>query len=151
MSKVIVKKHDDGFTHRKFFIDDSSENYLHIKQNDKIIIVSVKLGSETKTRRIGRVTKSTKTIEIRRIRDKHLFRKGNSYGFCFYVLKYQDSFDWVRLSDDAGGQWKIPVQYILDNGSFLNFMNNGGFELQIFLSLEQMAQFKVLKKENRRL
>ena len=149
-TKDSVKKDNDGFVHRKFFIDDSSNNYLHIKQNDKIIVVGLKLGSETKVRRIGRVTKSTKTIEIRRIREKHLFWSGNAYGFNDYVLRYQDTFEWVRLSDDTGGQWKIPVSYILENGRFLNFKQQG-YELQRFVSLEEIAQFKVLKKENRRM
>ena len=148
--QIFKDKDAEGFEHRKFFLDDTSNNYLYIKQNDRIILLFLKLGSEKKMRRIGRATKSTKTIEMNREREKHLFRKLNAYGFCYYTLKYQSSYEWVRLSDDTGCHWKIPIKFILENGQFLNFKKEG-FETQQFVPLEKLEQFKINKSENRRI
>lgn len=137
-----------GNTIRSFFIDDTAKNKLIVKQNDKIITLILKLGT-TKDRLIGTVTKSTRTIEINRIRGKHLFWSGNAYGFNHYVFKNQSSIDWIRLSDDTGSHWKIPVKYLLDYGKFLHFKSQG-FELQQFISLAELEKFRVNKEENRR-
>lgn len=136
------------FTIRKFFADKTSENYLTIKENNKIIIVSLKLEDHKKHRLIGTVTKSTRTIEMRRKRDIHLFRKSNSYGFNDYVLTNQTLFDFIRLNDETN-HWKIPVKFVVDNGTYLNFSQQG-FELQRFVSLEDLKQFEVRPEENRR-
>jgi len=141
-------KDKDGDTIRSFFIDDTGDNKLMVKQNDKLVILTLKLGN-LKPRRIGTVTKSTRTIEMRRRYETHLFRKGNAYGFGYYVLKNQSSIDWIRLSDDRGFHWKIPVNYLLAKGKFLHFKNQG-FELQKFLSIEDLKQFEVHPEENRR-
>lgn len=138
---------NDGFTYRMFYLDDM-ENYLRIKSNDKLIQLSLKLKSEKKLRRIGTVTKSTKTIDIKRKRGKHLHIKSNSYGFNYEVLNNKKSFDTVRLSDEFC-DWKIPLDFILKNGKFLYFLQQG-FEKQIFVTLEQIEQFRVKKEENRR-
>lgn len=133
---------------RNFYIDDS-ENYLQIKSNDKLIFLRLYLKGESKGRDIGTVTKSTRTIAMRRTRSKHLFKKLNAYGFNDYVLRNQSSVDWVRLSDDLGNHWKIPVNFILDSGTYLNFKGQG-FELQRFVSLDDLEQFRVRDEENRR-
>lgn len=138
---------NDGFTYRMFYLDDM-ENYLRIKSNDKLIQLSLKLKSEKKLRRIGTVTKSTKTIDIKRKRGKHLHIKSNSYGFNYEVLDNKKSFDTVRLSDEIS-DWKIPLSFIMENGSFL-FFKQQGFERQIFVTLEQIEPYRVEKEENRR-
>jgi len=149
-------KDNDGNTIRSFFIDDTGKNKIMVKQNDKLITLILKLG-KTKSRLIGTVTKSTRTIEMIRNQSRgHLFWSTNSYGFGYYVLKNQTSIDWIRLSDDMGGHWKIPVHYLLKAGKFLHFKNQG-FELQILLSLEELNKqkdgryiFRVDNNENRR-
>ena len=135
------------FKIRTFYIDE--QNALLIKSNNRLIIVRLKL-KNMKPRMIGTVTKSTRTIEMKRKRDKHLHYMSNSYGFNDYILKEQTSFDWVRLSDDRQNHWKIPVSYILEKGKYLNFKQQG-FELQRFVSLENLEQFRVKSEENRRL
>jgi len=134
------------FKIRSFYIDE--QNTLLIKSNDKLIIVKLLL-KNMKPRMIGTVTKSTRTIEMRRKRGKHLHYMTNSYGFNDYILREQTTFDWVRLSDDLGNHWKIPVSYILEEGKYLNFKGQG-FELQRFVSLENLEQFRVKAEENRR-
>ena len=134
------------FKIRSFYIDE--QNTLLIKSNDKLIIVKLLL-KNMKPRMIGTVTKSTRTIEMRRKRGKHLHYMTNSYGFNDYILREQTTFDWVRLSDDLGNHWKIPVSYILEEGTYLKFAKKG-FELQRFVSLENLEQFRVKAEENRR-
>lgn len=135
------------FKIRSFYIDE--QNTLLIKSNDRLIIVKLLL-KNMKPRMIGTVTKSTRTIEMKRKRGKHLHYMSNSYGFNDYILREQTTFDWVRLSDDLGNHWKIPVSYILEKGKYLNFKGQG-FELQRFVSLENLEQFRVKAEENRRL
>jgi hypothetical protein len=137
------------FTFRQFFIDDTGYNYVLLKQNDKIIKIYLKL-LEHGNKFIGTVTKSTRTIEMKRIESKHLFYKFNAYGFNDYILRTRTTFDWIRLKDDKGNHWKIPVNFILENGKHLNFKQQG-FELQIFVPLNMLEQFRVQSKENRRL
>lgn len=134
------------FKIRSFYIDE--QNTLLIKSNDKLIIVKLLL-KNMKPRMIGTVTKSTRTIEMKRKRGKHLHYMSNSYGFNDYILRKQTTFDWVRLSDDLGNNWKIPVSYILEKGTYLEFKQQG-FELQRFVSLENLEQFRVKAEENRR-
>jgi hypothetical protein len=149
MGTTVFLKSDknDGFTYRMFYLEDM-ENYLRIKSNDKLIQLSLKLKSEKKLRRIGTVTKSTRTLEIKRKRDKHLHIKSNSYGFNYQVLDNKKTFDTIRLSDEFC-DWKIPLSFIMEKGSFL-FFKQQGFEKQIFVTLEQIEQFRVKKEENRR-
>lgn len=130
------------------FLQDDGINKIISCATDKTITIDLKLGSEKRKRRLGVITKSTKTFKIKRIRTKHLFRKGNAYGFNHYVLSTGKSFDTVTLSDDFS-DWKIPVSYILEKGKYLMFKQQG-FELQIFVSLGDLEPYRILPKENRR-
>lgn len=149
MAKKEKKKVD--LTYRLFFIDDEGGNKLQIKQNDKLIILTLLLKGD-KPRRIGAVTKSTRTLTIKRKSSVHIFRKMSlrgGYGFCFYVLNNQTTVDKVNLSDDTGVHWEIPVKDILEKGSFLHFKQQN-FEKQIFLSLEQLDEYIIPLESNRR-
>lgn len=134
---------------REFFIDDHGRDSILMHSGEKTIILFIRLGSEgRRKRKLGVVTISTKTLKITRSRDKHLFIKGNAYGFNDYVLRQGKTFDKVWLKDEVS-DWKVPVKFILENGSYLNFKQQG-FEVQIFVSLDQIEQFRVKKKERRR-
>lgn len=122
-------------------LTDEVGNQLICKNNGKRIIMSLKLVKEDRYRRIGIINLATKTMEVRRKRGLHLFRKGNSYGFNHQLLADAKLFDKIRLFDEEG-EWVIPKEYILTNGSFLNFINKGGFERQTFVTLEEIEQFK---------
>lgn len=137
-------------TIRQFYIDEKGEDLLIVKSTDTRRALYLKLLSENKKRLIGTVTRSTKTIYFKRKRSIHLFRKGNSYGFNDFILRNQDTIDWVDLSDDCGCHWKIPVKYIMENGKYLTF-SKVGFEVQRFLSLDELEQFKINEYENRRI
>lgn len=136
--------------HRQFFLDDEGRNKVHTKSTAKTMALSLQLESEgSRIRRIGVITKSTKTLVIKRRRADHLFIKGNAYGFNEHILKNAKLFNTIRLSDEFH-EWKIPVEFILKEGKHLNFKQQG-FELQLFVSLEQLGPYRVYKKEGRRL
>lgn len=128
-------------------IDNENENFVRIKSNDRTINITLVLKGD-KPRLIGTVTKSTKTIRMKRKRGYHLFVKYNAYGFNDYILREAKTFDTIDLSDEYDN-WKIPVSYILNNGKYLNFQKQG-FELQRFVNLNDLEQFKIKEKENRR-
>ena len=119
---------------------DEKGNLLVIRNNGKRILLSLKLVSEKRYRKIGMVNLAQKTFECKRNREKHLFRKGNSYGFNVKLLEDAKLFSQVRLIDNYD-EWLIPKQWILDNGKYL-FFSSVGFEKQIFVNLVDAEQFK---------
>lgn len=116
-------------------IPDKFDNSIIISGN----IISLKLKSEARIREIGVINPKEKYFAVNRVREKHLFRKNNSYGFNHYILANATKFDKIKLSDDFG-TWLIPIKLILEKGSYLHF-NKDGFELQIFLPLDIITQF----------
>lgn len=128
---------------REFF-DAQNENKIVMRSDNKVQTLYLKLKSENRKRLLGAVTISTRTMRVRRNRSEHLYRIGNAYGFNHYVLSTTKRFDTINLSDEFE-DWKIPVKFILENGKIL-FHKQQGFELQIFVSLEQIQQFKTTNR-----
>lgn len=129
---------------RTHFIDEAGLNKIHTKATDKRITVWLQLRAEGgRKRKIGVITKSTRTMFITRKREEHLMRKLNGYGFCLWFFQNQTTFNKINLKDDSGGKWEIPVEYLTDSrtGFFLDF-KSCGFERQKFLSLEEIEKFK---------
>jgi len=127
-------------TVKTLFIDDEHGNKLQVCTGDKRIVLYLLLSGNPKKKRLGVITKSTKTMFIKRKRMIHLFRNGNAYGFNEYVLSNAKLFNKIKLTDEQC-EWKIPVSFILENGSYLHFKKQG-FELQKFVTLSQLEQFK---------
>jgi len=121
---------------------DEKGNELIAKTNGNVISLYLKL-VEKSERLLGIIDKKEKTFQIRRNREKHIFKRNKSYGFNHYVLKNAKTFDKIYLLDDVTS-WIIPVKFILENGSFMQFQQQG-FELQIFIPLEKIAQFENVK------
>lgn len=126
-------------------VTDECGNALLCINNGKRIKLILKLISEQtatkkKRRRLGIINKAVKTFYIRRKRARHLFLKTNSYGFNYKILSEALLFDKIRLIDDFA-EYLIPKKFILEEGKFL-FFKSEGFEKQIFITLEQMEQFK---------
>lgn len=122
---------------------DEQGNRIIAMQDDNIITLYLKLKTEDRKRKIGFINTNTKVLHITRNRGKHLYRKLNAYGFCHQIIEDGKKFNKVRLKDDKA-EWLIPTSFILDakNNHFLHFKGNGGFELQVFLPLEVIEQFK---------
>lgn len=120
-------------------VEDEIGNLLLCKDNGSRITVSLKLKSERRYRKLGIINREQKSISIKRNSGKHLMRKFSGYGFNHKLLVDSKTFDTIRLSDE-NSSWTIPKQFILDNGKYLNFKSQG-FELQIFISLNDINQF----------
>jgi hypothetical protein len=121
-------------------LTDENGNKLLIKNNSVRLVLYLKLKSESKSRKLGIVNLDQKVFEVKRVRAKHLFRKNQSYGFNHKLLDEAKLFDKIRLKDDFQ-EWLIPKNFILENGDFLYFKNNGGFERQIFIELDKIKEF----------
>ena len=144
MAKAVRKpkeeKAPDGCT-IKIKIDEQG-NKIIATENATLIKVELKLVSEKKRRLVGFITKSTRTMNMLRTRGIHLHRKSNSYGFNYKIIAESLRFETISLQDDYC-RWKFNKSIIIDNPNFL-FFKQQGFELQTFLSLEDLAPFKVL-------
>ena len=118
-------------------IPDADGNEIVVKDKN----ISLKLASEDRSRRIG-IINSKKQLSIKRKRIIHLHYKSQSYGFNHYVIDNAKKFNKVLLSDERG-TYLIPNKIILEKGEFLYFKQQG-FEVQIFLSLEIINQYKLV-------
>ena len=118
---------------------DENGNGIIVEKNGNFLSVSLQL-KEKKSRNIGTIDSERWILSVKRIREKHLFRKNQSYGFNFYVLDNAKKFDQIYLSDEHNN-WLIPRKFILENGVFLNFKELG-FERQIFITLEKLKEFE---------
>lgn len=121
-------------------VGDDFGNLIKCANNGKRIIISLKLASETRHRKLGVINLAQRSMQIKRNSAKHLMKKFNGYGFNYKLLADSKLFDTVRLSDE-NADWVIPKEFILENGKFLNFKKQG-FELQVFTPLDQIEQFK---------
>ena len=121
-------------------IADNVGNKIIASNNGSRIKVLLKLNSEIRSRLLGYINIKSKSIKIIRKKEVHLLQKNNSYGFNHTLLLDAKRFDKILLKDEINS-WNIPTQFILDNGKFL-FFKEQGFEKQIFISIEQLNQFK---------
>lgn len=92
-------------------------------------------------RKLGRIILKDRVFQVIRKRDKHLFWKKMAYGFNHYVLLHSKLFDTIHLKDEKY-DWAVPRKWILENGQFLTFKNQG-FERQLFVSLEDLTPFEI--------
>jgi hypothetical protein len=123
---------------------DVNGNVLEIAQANQVIQLKLRLTTERRARILGVIHCPTRTFHVERKRSRHLFRKFMAYGFNHYVLANAERFDHVILEDEYT-KWRIPREYILANGQYLHFKNNGGFELQIFMPLEKLEGYEIPK------
>lgn len=122
-------------------ISDDEGNLLTVRNNLKRVLISLKLVSENKRRRIGTINLKRRVLEVKRNREKHIFYTANAYGFNYKLLAEAKLFDNVRLRDEHD-EWLIPRKMILEQGQFLHFKKAGGFELQIFMPIDKLDQYK---------
>lgn len=145
---------------RQFFIEDEGLNKIISHHFEKRIVLFLQLKAEgTRKRKLGVITISTKTFQVKRHRENHLYNNGVAWGFNENVLSSGKSFDKIWLIDDWRSkgeptirtEWVIPVQFILnpENGFYLHHKQQG-FELQKIIKLEEIEQFKVLPEQKRR-
>ena len=116
--------------------------------------LKIKLKSEEgRIRMLGQIDFEKGFLHVIRHRGRHLHVKSKSYGFNYYVLSTAKRFDKIMMKEVSGSmtragkggkviaRYLIPVDAILEKGHYLHHQSSG-FELQIFLTLEDMEQFK---------
>jgi len=121
---------------------DGNGNTLEIAHAGNYLQLKLYLASERRGRKLGLIHLPSREFRVERKRHRHLFGKFQAYGFNHYVLDNAKRFDWVVL-DDGYERWRVPREYLLANGQFLNFKNHGGFELQIFINLQQLEPWAI--------
>lgn len=103
--------------------------------------IALKLETEKRERELGVIEHDTKTLSVKRERKRHLFMKFNAYGFN-YTLCMDKIIERIVVRDEFCA-WEITPKYLKEKGKILNFKNNGGFEVQIFLSLKDLDNYKL--------
>ena len=106
-------------------------------ENDKIYL---NLKEDNRKRLLGRLELDSKTLYVKRNRERHLHYKSNSYGFNYLIIKNGTKFNKVVIADNIE-TFTIPKDDILEKGRFL-FFKQQGFERQIFISLDDLQEYK---------
>lgn len=88
----------------------------------------------------GYFIEGIKLLHVTRNQEKHLLNFLNAYGFNNEILHFFESYK-IDLYDEFNN-WLIPVQFILQNGKFYHFAQQG-LEMQIFIQLQQIEKFKI--------
>lgn len=125
------------------YVEDTCGNRIIVNRNNDKLTVSIKLANSTTDRYIGDINMSTRTLIVKRSRMKHLLIKRNAYGLNHKLITEATRFDTVRIIDEFS-TWNIPREFIVERGQPLLFTRYC-HELQIFISLEQIEQFKEVK------
>ena len=118
---------------------DEQGNHFVTRESGNVLTICLKLNNETREREIGKVYLKERILEIKRNREKHLFRKNKSYGSNEHVIRTGKTFDKIQLSDEQN-TYLFQKELILIKGSYLHFKDLG-FEKQLFLPLSEMENF----------
>lgn len=118
--------------------DNEGNRLYRVRDN-----IYLHLNSEPHPRLIGLIDEANNCLHVRRDSSKHLFIKGNAYGFNETILRTATKFDKVKLCIDKTNNYMIPVSVILEQGEYLNFKSQG-FELQLFLKVPTIETYKIL-------
>jgi hypothetical protein len=119
-----------------------NEDTFLVQEENGLIEIKLKLKKEKFSRLLGYVKLDEQTFYCKREKKKHLLIKADAYGFNYNLLNEAKRFDKVLLCIDKIDKYLIPNDYILSNGSFLWFKNEG-FERQIFLKRAEIERFNV--------
>lgn len=123
----------------RFIINDDHGNTLTTEHLKTRVRIYLKLRDHKRKRDLGFIEKKTRTLHVRRNRERHLHYKANAYGFNYLLLAKATLFDTVVITDNLG-RYKIPRQAVIEGGRFLYFLNQG-FERQIFYPVDQLPAY----------
>jgi hypothetical protein len=119
---------------------DEQGNFFQVEEKNGWLTVKLKLGKESALRLIGKVDLRRGILELKRSKEKHLFRKNDSYGFNEYFIRTAKTFNQIELTDEDG-TYIFPKDLVLQKGSYLHFKGLG-FERQLFLPLSEIKKYK---------
>lgn len=127
-----------------FTIKDDEGNKIVSTHQGAFVNVRLKLNEENFYRNIGTIKISEREFYVKRDRTKHFMWRTRQYGFNHYILENAKLFDTVVIEDEHA-RWRIPRETMLQQGKFMHFKNHGGFELQVFVSLDTLAPYEIPK------
>lgn len=93
--------------------------------------------------KLGELDAEKRVFSTFRNREKHLFKNFNAYGFNRGFLEDNHLFDYVYIKErtpSGKNMYFVPREHILANG---RLYKAPGFENQVFISLEEIEQFKM--------
>ena len=125
------------------YVEDKFGNRIIVNRNNQMLTVSIQLANmalNPKPKYIGDIDMISRTLIVKRSRIKHLLVKRNAYGLNHKLITEATRFDTVRIIDEYA-TWDIPREYIIEHGQPLLFTKYC-HELQVFITLDQMEQFK---------
>lgn len=127
-----------------FTISDEEGNKIVSTHHGTFATIHLHLKEESFQRKLGTIRIEEREFHVKRDRTKHFMWRTRQYGFNHYILDNAKLFDTVVIEDEHAC-WRIPRTTMLEHGKFMHFKNNGGFELQVFVSLETLAPYEVPK------
>jgi hypothetical protein len=107
--------------------------------------VLLSLPNEARTREIGWFEDHGTSFHCKRIPEKHLHRKTQSYGFNYHFFT-DSSFRLVVVHFPSGHNLTTTRLHVLRHGRLLHFKEQG-FEKQIFLPVSEFGIEKALETE----
>lgn len=109
------------------------KNNLILKKTQFPYIKKVILNLNGKSREIGKLDSAGQGTFTTSRKPSHLFKKNNSLGLSFNLLKDAEiKFNWISI-DYQGRKLVTSRNYFLQFGQVMQF---SGFELQVFLPLD---------------
>jgi hypothetical protein len=136
--KVFQKVIDNGYI--GYVIPDKNGNQLILHKDSN---VGLKIKSEGgRERNLGSILDDV-FYTVRE--EKHIFRKSNSIGFNYHLLKDTALFKTIMVQV-IDKYYSVPKDTVLQFGKCLNFKDaedGNDFELQIFFSIELLKAYEL--------
>jgi len=128
-------------------IKDNAGNVMLLENCRDGFNLFIRLSTERHRRLVGRVNSKNRRIHIDRDPAKHLLNKANAYGFNHHILSNAKTFDSIIMHEAGTGKlYQMDRNEMLSAGDFL-FFKQQGFEKQIFLKREWIAQYQIIQPE----
>ena len=116
--------------------------YTNEDKVDVSASVYLKLKSEKDKRKLGYIDFTNDSFHCNRDSSKHFHYVSKSYGFNWFILSHSElSIKNIHLVIDKTEKYIIPIDIMNKYSRVLNFKQQG-FELQRFLSMEMIRNFK---------
>jgi hypothetical protein len=136
--KIFQKVIDSGYI--GYVIPDKGGNQLILHKDSN---VGLKIKSEHgRERNLGAILDDV-FYTVRE--EKHIFRKSNSIGFNYHLLKDTALFTNIMVQV-VDKYYQVPKDTVLQFGKCMNFKeasDDNDFELQIFFSLEILKTYEL--------
>jgi len=121
-------------------------NIQLIPQKNSNTLYTVKLSLENETRYIGTLDTSGNGTFITVRKKNHLFRKRNSLGISYELLKDETIVFKNIIVVFEGANLESTREYFIEKGFVVNFSNKG-YELQIHVPIDELNKESIRRFE----